>query len=495
VNKLFRNLTLAQKLTFLTLVITVMSSAVTLGFVYFFILKLNAQFLEGEIKERESIIEHVYVEPLWSFDQKQIEEVSKSLISNSGFTYIEAVRVIDPYGNVLYERSMGKDRVGNLEDYAKAPFTKVGSTKIYKSKEHLGTVWIAFTAQGVMDKYRGLLTSIFLFSFLIVGFTCFWINVFFKKLLSEPLNALLCHIQQIKNAQFINHPYDGLTDELRDIGNTLNFTAALVKKRNDDLKNHSENLERMVAERTNELQVQILKNMNASRLVAVGEVASGIAHEINNPLTVINGQILKLQRQMKNYPQDEMLTAPIEKINLMSNRIVKIINGLKLISRDGQSDPMLNFDLNKMVEEIKLLTEMKIKSLDIDLQFDIPQDEIMVYGREVQISQVLVNLINNAVDAISANEEKWIRVRVSEEDGRVQFRITDSGKGISKEVQEKIMTPFFTTKGVGKGTGLGLSISKGIINDHGGEFYYNKESPNTEFIFTLSLCRGAIKAA
>lgn len=489
------NLTLAQKLTFLTLIITVVSSAITLGCVYIFILKLNNQFLEGEIREREIIIEHAFIEPLWSFDQRQIEQVSKSLISNNGFTYIEAVRVVDPSGNILFEKASDSDRIGNLEEYARKPFTKVGSTRIMKGKEHLGTVQIAFTSQGVMNKYKGLLTSIFMFSFLIVGFTCFWINVFFNKSLTMPLNRLLRHVEELKNARFETHQYDALSGELRDIGNTLNFTSALVKKRNDDLKNHSETLEKMVAERTSELEDQILKNMNASRLVAVGEVASGIAHEINNPLTVINGQMIKLQRQLKNYPDDIALKAPIEKINLMSNRIVKIINGLKLISRDGHSDPMQNFVISNMIEEIKLLTEMKIKSLDIALEIHLPENEVQVYGREVQISQVLVNLINNAVDAISTADNKWIRVTVVDKSGHVEFRIADSGKGIPKEVQDKIMTPFFTTKGVGKGTGLGLSISKGIINDHGGQFYYNDECGNTEFVFTLSKCLGEIKAA
>ena len=179
----------------------------------------------------------------------------------------------------------------------------------------------------------------------------------------------------------------------------------------------------------------------------------------------------------------------------MCSRIVKIINGLKLISRDGQSDPMMNFQINNMVEEIKLLTEMKIKALNISLQFILPDEGVEAYGREVQISQVLVNLINNAVDAISYNEEKWIKVEVCEHGGSVEFKITDSGKGITREVQEKIMTPFFTTKGVGKGTGLGLSISKGIINDHGGDLNYNAESPNTQFVFTLSKYRRELKAA
>lgn len=457
-----------------------------LGCVYFFLLQLNNQFLESETKEREAIIEHAFIEPLWSFDQHQIEEVSKSLITNNGFSYIEAVRVVDPTGNVLFELADGKDHFVNIEDYANRPFTKVGTTKITRAGQNLGSVQIAFTTKGVMDKYRGLFTSIILFSLMITALTCFWINVFFNRLLTAPLNRLLSHVKELKNAKFETHQYSGVSCELQDIGNTLNYTSTLIKKRNDDLKHHSENLEKMVEERTAELQEQILKNMNASRLVAVGEVASGIAHEINNPLTVINGQVVKLQRQLKKYPDEDQLMPPLEKINLMSNRIVKIINGLKLISRDGHSDPMACFNINTMIEEIKLLTEMKIKSLNIKLDFIAPEGDVQVYGREVQISQVLVNLINNAVDAISHYDDKWIKVEIKEVVGGVEFRITDSGEGIPKDVQEKMLTPFYTTKGVGKGTGLGLSISKGIINDHGGEFYYNEHSPNTQFVFILS---------
>lgn len=498
--KIFQNINLAQKLTFLTLAITVLSSIITLGCLYFFILQLNSQFLASEMKERESIIEHAYVEPLWNFDQNQIEQVSKSLMSQNGFTYIDAVRVLDSSGNILFEKALKYDRVDKMKAYARRPFSRIGLIKIKKGAEYLGTVQIAITAEEAMNKYRGLLMGILFFSFMIVGLTCFWINVFFNKLLTNPLNRLLQHVQEMKNAQFENHPYEGLSGELRDIGNTLNFSATMIKKRNDDLRHHSLNLEKMVAERTTELEEQILKNINASRLVAVGEVASGIAHEINNPLTVINGQVLKIERQLKNSPDQEVLMAALEKIKMMSNRIVKIIKGLKLISRDGHSDPMQNFGINNMIDEIKLLTEMKIKSLNIDLEFNVPSVPVQVYGREVQISQVLVNLINNAVDAISTDsdsvdEKKWIRVTISEKNGFVEFRITDSGKGIPQSVQEKIMTPFFTTKAVGKGTGLGLSISKGIISDHSGEFYYNPQSPNTEFIFTLGQDQSVMKAA
>lgn len=103
----------------------------------------------------------------------------------------------------------------------------------------------------------------------------------------------------------------------------------------------------------------------------------------------------------------------------------------------------------------------------------------------MQISQVLVNVIGNAIDAIAGLSEKWIRVEVYDKNDKVFFTITDSGKGIPLEIQEKIMHPFFTTKGVNIGTGLGLSISKSIIEEHGGFLNYNVSSPNTQFVFEL----------
>jgi C4-dicarboxylate-specific signal transduction histidine kinase len=261
----------------------------------------------------------------------------------------------------------------------------------------------------------------------------------------------------------------------------------LINKRNNDLKHHSENLEKLIEERTSELESQIVKNINASRLVAVGEIASDIALEINNPLMVINGQVLKIKRQLTHVDREyrESIELPLEKISLMSERIVKIINGLKLISRDGHADVMIEFSLPKMVDEIKILTEMKIKSQDIKFTISMAENVGIIHGREVQISQVLVNLINNAVDAVSSLDNKWITLEVSDLDDVIKFAVSDCGNGISTELQKKIMNPFFTTKEVGKGTGLGLSISKGIVKEHGGDFYYNDKVINTQFVFTI----------
>jgi signal transduction histidine kinase len=108
---------------------------------------------------------------------------------------------------------------------------------------------------------------------------------------------------------------------------------------------------------------------------------------------------------------------------------------------------------------------------------------------------VILNLLNNSVDAISELKEKWIEIVVAETASCIEVKITDSGRGIPKEIQNKIFNPFFTTKVVGKGTGLGLSISKGIIEAHGGHFQINNECPNTQFVIQLPKCQNQKKAA
>ena len=143
-----------------------------------------------------------------------------------------------------------------------------------------------------------------------------------------------------------------------------------------------------------------------------------------------------------------------------------------------------------------MLVEMKIKSHDINFDITIDDYSLMAEGREVQISQVLVNLIGNAVDAIiHSPESRWITLTVKDRGDMIYFYVTESGDGIPEGLQEKIMRPFFTTKELNKGTGLGLSISKGIIEEHEGVLEYNTRSKNTQFIFTLKKVQAALKSA
>lgn len=211
-----------------------------------------------------------------------------------------------------------------------------------------------------------------------------------------------------------------------------------------------------------ELALERAKALQASKLAALGEMSAGVAHEINNPLTIIAGATM----QLRTIQDPSLAEKKINTILRSVERISKIVSGLKKFSRSTEKKNYKRFSLQKIIEEAVSLSETKRKQHNVRLEVDceaIPE----ILCDEMEIEQVLLNLISNAVDAVKGLHEPWIKV-VGRLEGRSPvIRVIDSGKGVPADVAEKIFNPFFTTKPVGEGTGLGLSISKGILDEHG----------------------------
>ncbi|SMF49724.1 sensor histidine kinase [Pseudobacteriovorax antillogorgiicola] len=233
-----------------------------------------------------------------------------------------------------------------------------------------------------------------------------------------------------------------------------------------------------------EQEAKILAN---SKLSSLGEMAAGVAHEINNPLAIISGksqQLLQLVERKRDTP--EMMVSGLSKIVSTAERIAKIIRGLRSFSRNSEGDPMEPFALSQILDETLALCHEKLKYSGVALEW--PEvDGIIVECRPTEISQILMNLISNALSEVENHQEPWIRIECQTTPDRVDILIVDSGKGIPTVVQEKMMQPFFTTKELGQGTGLGLSISKGIADQHGGSLDYELFENHT--CFRLSLPR------
>ena len=227
--------------------------------------------------------------------------------------------------------------------------------------------------------------------------------------------------------------------------------------------------------------------MHASRMSALGEMAGGMAHEINNPLTVIQTKAIRLKKMIEaGKSKPDQVTHDLDRIAANCTRIAKIIKGLSAFSRSSENDPFLPTKLSTIIEDTLELCHERIKSRDISFEIGkIPDVEIEC--RQSQISQVLLNLIKNAQDAVENLREKWIRLEFKQDRDAVFISLTDSGEGVPSLLAEKIMQPFFTTKGVGKGTGLGLSIAQGITDAHRGTLTLDKKSPNTKFILKLPI--------
>ena len=240
-----------------------------------------------------------------------------------------------------------------------------------------------------------------------------------------------------------------------------------------------------------QLQISQARQMEASRLATLGESVSGIAHEINNPLNVLVGiaELMQILIEKDGQIQDEKLRDFSERIVKYSMRIAKIVHGLQAISRDASSDPFADVDLRQIVEEALELCQQQFGKRGIQIQFQSPEKNLKILGRFAQISQIIMNLFNNARDAVEGQEEATIHIEILESNDFGILRIWDSGPGVPKEIEDRIMNPFFTTKPVGKGTGLGLSISRAIAAEHGGTLRLNRDVADSCFELVLPIAK------
>lgn len=236
--------------------------------------------------------------------------------------------------------------------------------------------------------------------------------------------------------------------------------------------------EREIIEKNNQLQEN-------SNLVNLGEMAAGIAHEINNPLGIIRGSVELIRADKTHSP--EILNKHLKSIDRMIDRMVSIIRSMRNLSRRSSGEKLEAINIRQLLQDIHNLSLINLKNLEVDGRFavdDLPMDS-MVTGQSVQLSQVFLNLINNSAQAVSGKYDAWVELKAFVENDRYVFWITDSGKGIPKEHQSKIFMPFFTTKEVGKGTGIGLSLSRSIIEVHKGTLVLDADCENTRFVIEL----------
>lgn len=269
---------------------------------------------------------------------------------------------------------------------------------------------------------------------------------------------------------------------------TQNGTSKLIAARAKSTFSESGALIRLVGANwdVTEIREKELKMIQASKMSSLGEMSSGIAHEINNPLAILQGRNHQIRMLLERDPLDrETLKKITGDIDQTVQRISRIIKGLQSFSRDGSQDPYERKPLKAILEDTLSFCSTRFKHHDIRIEMDSIGEDLSVECRPSQVSQVFLNLLNNAFDAVQCLPERWVKIDALANESRITVRITDSGNGIPESIREKILQPFFTTKEVGKGTGLGLSISLGILKSHGGTLEVDSQCKNTRFLIHL----------
>ena len=239
-------------------------------------------------------------------------------------------------------------------------------------------------------------------------------------------------------------------------------------------------------EQLRQLEEQLL---HADRLVILGELTAGIAHEINQPLTAIAAYAdagCKLIEQIED-TETRNLKSVCERIGGQARRAGEVVQRLRDLVRSGKV-AKARHDFNELVQNILLLFEFELKRTGTELVFYPVENFEPMYVDEIQIQQILVNLVKNGLDAIAeaGRRDGRVEIRVEQEGMEVRISVTDNGPGVPEALRPKLFESFFTTKP--KGVGLGLSICRNIAAAHGGTLHYEQPPDGgSRFVLTLPL--------
>jgi two-component system, NtrC family, sensor kinase len=369
-------------------------------------------------------------------------------------------------------------------------------------------IWVALgasksDAKAVLRNVNLAFISVIGTVILFLIFTSFVISSWILK----PLNELVEALQSFESQeQAITIPVKNDT-EIGLLTESFNQMFKKIWQARADLK-------RKVFELQNtnkELKDTQTRLVHSAKMVSLGQLVAGVAHELNNPIGFIFSNMIHL-RDYSNRLIDLVRIAEKEPNKLQSAKeemeFEYIVQDLPKLITSCEEGAKRTKDIVLGLRNFSRLEEAKLNEIDLhksfDTTLDLLQGEIKgriqvfknyekiphIYGYISQINQVIMNILSNAVQSIEGQGQIWITTQPIKDlrfkDGKVQLSIQDSGKGMSSEVIEKIFDPFFTTKGVGQGTGLGLSISYGIIENHGGEIQVRSElGVGTEFIIVL----------
>ncbi len=538
-----------MSLRFKTVIGVALIEAVLLTYLIFTVFGYMSQSAGDALLKRAKTTATLFAttakDPVLTYDLASLESFSEELLDNPD---IEYVRVLDENGSVFSE-------IGN-EQYARRPFKEDYSLEdvddhifdttaiISESGIDYGRVELGINTDSIkalIEESRRLSLTIAVVEMTLVALFSFLLGTY----LTQQLKVIRRSAKKISQGDYSVKIKTKSNDEIAEVARAFNQMSAALSKseksrdeKDEELLELNRTLEQRVERRTEKINRQIqeleaandqvalaqAKLVQSEKLASVGQLAAGVAHEINNPIGFVRSNLNTLSDYIKVYQTllqnyQKMATVDNEQALLIADKIHKqelkedlqfinedieellrdsiegttrvrdIVHGLKNFSRANdinKSDCNVNEIISTVLKVVN--NELKYKcTISSDLQSSSP-----IYGNVGELNQVLVNLLMNAGQAVETNGEVSIETRDLVD--QVQIKVSDNGSGIKPEFMEKLFDPFFTTKPVGEGTGLGLSISFGIIEDHGGEILVSSEE-NKGTTFTILLPNAELKAA
>jgi two-component system NtrC family sensor kinase len=279
-------------------------------------------------------------------------------------------------------------------------------------------------------------------------------------------------------------------DEVGELALAFNRMSVSLKQAMEEISEWNRLLETRVVEKTQELEKVHGRMVEVEKLAAVGQLAAGVAHELNNPLSGIMGCAGVALELHKNRPPGAMTPQDTEKmigyfrqIEMLSQRCRTIIVDMLTFARQHKEEPQ-EIQVNDVIRQTLAFLDKQLEKGKVNVATDFQEGIPVFVGNPLQLQQVFTNLILNAAQAMQNGGNILICTRRS--GNTVEAEVRDNGRGIPEKDLHRIFEPFFTTKPVGEGTGLGLSVSYGIVKRHGGDILVDSE-PGKGSAFTVIL--------
>ena len=346
-------------------------------------------------------------------------------------------------------------------------------------REHLGDIKLVLSLENVNKSIAEARLTAIILTLLVVAVTIVFI-AFIVRFVTKPVKMLVDVTDQVARGDLSQRVHLKQHDEIGQLANTFNKMIGSLQQSRNEIEDYNRTLEEKIIQRTLELEDAQAQLIQSEKMSAIGQLAAGVAHELNNPLGGILGYAQFALEKMKRKSTGEFGDKEVNSfiryltdIETQARRCKAIVQNLLRFSRSRRETEFDDVDVTAIIEDTVTFVEHQLHMSQIELKLEIDADLPVVQGNGGQLQQVFTNLIINAMHASVPGTCITIKSRYSpalgEFGGAVELQFIDRGSGIEPENIKKIFEPFFTTKEVGKGTGLGLSVSYGIIKDHGGE--------------------------
>lgn len=381
-----------------------------------------------------------------------------------------------------------------------------GTKDLATKEEKIGMANVGISLQNMRREIAEMTRIVVLLTVLVVAvgvlLTIFLVNIFVK-----PVKRLVQATERIASGD-LSHMVDVTTkDEIGTLASSFNRMIISLKESREKVEEYNRTLENKVKERTAELEktnrelentLKSLKETQAQliqveKMAAVGQLAAGVAHELNNPLGGILGYsqfaLEKIsQKQISQFTSEDSETFLhyLKDIEQQTKRCRSIIQSLLKFSRASRKEEYESTDISAILRETFAFTRHQLQKSKVTLVEKTANSLPTINGHPSQLQQVFTNLILNAVQAMPEGGTLTVDSNLSNDHKDLEISFTDTGLGIPEGNRDKIFEPFFTTKKVGEGTGLGLSVSYGLIKNHGGEIkVHSKKNQGTTFTVIL----------